>query len=210
MRSRFRPLAAALLTSAPCAAMQAKAVDIVTWAYDLGTFTQPVARFYGHAFHDFDLNQAGLQLAGVPGTVLATDRFYDDHAFVISGSSFSSITATIDLGSMFDISDLQVRLYSGTLATTTTGPAGPALIQAWSSRDLVASGGDGDVQVIALVTLGSGSYVLEVRGNITGTNGGAYSGVFSLAPVPEPGPIAMLLAGVGALGFLRRRNGSNA
>jgi PEP-CTERM motif len=198
-----RPLAAAVLAGSLATA---QAADIVTGATDLGMLTSPVTLTYSHAFNDTDPLTAGLQLAGVPGTVLATDRFYDDYAFQIGGSFASAITATIDLGTVFDISNLQVRLYEGTLQTMATGPVGPALLAAWSAQNLIVQGsGSGDVQVIAPITLGPGSYLLEVRGNITGTSGGAYAGVLNLSPIPEPGAVGMMLAGLGMLGFMARR-----
>ena len=186
--------------------MPAHASDIVTGAQDLGPLSAPVTLTYSHAFNDADPLTAGLQLSGVPGTVLATDTFYDDYAFQVAGSSFSAITATIDLGSVFDISNLQVRLYQGTLQTTTTGVVGPALMAAWSALALTAQGsGSGDVQVIAPINLAPGSYLLEVRGNIVGSSGGSYAGAMNLAPVPEPASVALMLAGFGVLGFVARR-----
>lgn len=187
----------------------ANAADFVTRAQDLGTLVAPVTLSYSHSFNDTNLSLAGLQLAELPGsTVLPSDRFYDDYAFQIDGSTFNSLTATIDLGSWFDISNLQVRLYQGNLLTTTTGTAGPALVAAWSAQTLTAQSSGGDVQLIAPINLLPGSYVLEVRGSITGTNGGSYAGVLNLAPVPEPGAVAMMLAGFGLLGFLARRRGA--
>lgn len=197
-------LAAALATLLPAA----QAADVVTGATDLGTLTAPVTLTYSHAFNDLDPLTAGLQVAGLPQTLLSTDRFYDDYAFTVGGSFASSITATIDLGQLFDISNLEVRLYRGSLLTTTTGPAGPALVQAWQAVPVVATGtGSGDVQVIAPVGLDPGSYVLEVRGYVTGSAGGAYAGVLNLAaaPVPEPGALALLAAGLGVLGVAGRR-----
>ncbi len=187
--------------------LSAQAADVVTGAQDLGTLTAPVTLTYSHAFNDTNASLAGLQLSGVAGTVFATDTYYDDFGFQIGGSSFSSITATIDLGGSFDINNLSVRLYRGTLQTTTTGAVGPALMQAWSTNlQLAAQGsGSGDVQVIAPIDLSPGSYVLELRGNIVGTNGGSYAGVLNLAPVPEPGAMGLMLAGFGVLGFIGRR-----
>lgn len=50
-----------------------------------------------------------------------------------------------------------------------------------------------------------GSMYLTVNGVATGTNGGVYNGAISVTAVPEPETYAMMLAGLGALGFLARR-----
>jgi PEP-CTERM motif len=197
-----------LLTAAVASAFAASdvlAADIVTVATDLGAQPTPWAIQYGHAFNDLDPIAPGLQLAGVPVALTPTDRFYDDYAFSIGGSNFSSITATIDLASVLDIANLQVRLYQGTLQTASTGTVGPALLAAWSGLNLVVSGsGTGDIQVISPISLAPGDYLLEVRGNVTGSAGGAYAGVMNLAPVPEPAGIPLAFAGLGALAILRR------
>ena len=191
-------VAAALSTSEVCAA------DIVTGTTQYGAQPATTALLYGHTFLDIDPVTSGLQVAGVPGTLLPTDRFYDDYGFSIGGSDFSAITATIDLGSVLSIDHLQVRLYQGTLQTTSTGTVGPALMAAWSNLNLVVSGtGPGQVQVISPISLAPGDYVLEVRGNVVGSNGGAYVGMLNLAPVPEAGGVPLSLAGLGALALLR-------
>jgi PEP-CTERM motif len=189
------------------AALPAHAASIVTGAQDFGSLITPVTLGYTHSFNDTDPATPGLQLAGVPDTLLSTDLFYDDYAFTVGGSSFSSITATIDLGSVFNISDLRVRLYQGTLQTTTTGTAGPVLIAAWSGQNLVASGsGTGALQLISPMNLAPGSYVFEVRGNVTGVSGGSYAGVLNFAsPIPEPGALGLLFAGLGVVAFSVRK-----
>lgn len=207
MQLRRKAFARGLLAAALTAAlMPAQAENYVTRAQDLGSLTAPVTLSYTHSFNDTNTALAGLQLVELPGSsVLPTDYFYDDYAFQIDGSSFNSLTATIDLGTWFDISNLQVRLYQGNLLTTTTGPAGPALVAAWSAQALTAQSSGGDVQVIAPINLAPGSYVLEVRGSLSGSSGGSYAGVLNLAPVPEPGPLGMMFAGLGMLGFMVRR-----
>ena len=54
------------------------------------------------------------------------------------------------------------------------------------------------------VTLGAGTYTMTLMGTNSAAIG-SYAGNLALAPVPEPGQWAMLLAGLGAMGFMVRR-----
>ncbi|MBL8352816.1 MAG: PEP-CTERM sorting domain-containing protein [Burkholderiaceae bacterium] len=54
---------------------------------------------------------------------------------------------------------------------------------------------------------GPGTFVLEVSGT-AGAGGASYGGNIVAIPVPEPETYAMMLAGLGALGFLARRRKS--
>jgi hypothetical protein len=51
----------------------------------------------------------------------------------------------------------------------------------------------------------AGTYYLNVSGIATGSQGGLYNGAISVAAVPEPETYAMLLAGLGVMGFIARR-----
>lgn len=55
--------------------------------------------------------------------------------------------------------------------------------------------------------LAAGSYTLVVQGKANGKLGGAYGGVVyaETSPVPEPETYALMLAGVGLIGFVARR-----
>ena len=127
-------------------------------------------------------------------------QFYDDYLFTMSPGSVDTVASTISLGSLFGINNLQARLYSGTV-TTTGKPTG--LLEAWSTAiQITGNGYTGSMAVISPITLGAGSYVLEIRGDVVGTAGGSYAGALNISPVPEPQEWALLLAGLGVLGFV--------
>jgi len=66
---------------------------------------------------------------------------------------------------------------------------------------------DGAVDEFSLSTglLAAGNYYLQVEGSVIGKAGGKYSGDIAVSPVPEPETYAMMLAGLGLLGFSARR-----
>lgn len=191
MPAFFRtPLAAAL---AGLAAASAQAASVQTGNSLIGTVNVPQSLTYSHTFT--------LPLAGFDA---ANDTFYDDYLFTVGPASFSSLTATLDLGQVFNLSNLQARLYTGTTPTTGLPSAvGATLMQAWRGTS-----GSGSVVVINPIDLSPGSYVLEVRGRVTGSVGGSYVGVMNfapLSPIGEPNPYVLGLAGIGLVGFMARR-----
>jgi hypothetical protein len=136
-------------------------------------------------------------------------QFVDDFTFSLTPESgvFDTLAATIDLGNSFMISNLQARLYGG-LPPFSSG----SLIAPWSNAISFTNGGTtGETVVISPVNLLSGVYTLEIRGDVTGLNGGSYAGVLNImaqtAPVPEPETYSMMLLGLGLAGFaaLRRK-----
>lgn len=88
----------------------------------------------------------------------------------------------------------------------------------WSAgADAAVDGGDdmalgswGFTTVAAanVSTLAAGTYYFAVQGKGTGTTGGKYLLGADVTPVPEPETLAMMLAGLGAVGFLARRRQS--
>lgn len=92
------------------------------------------------------------------------------------------------------------------------------LVQLWASDgDAVYGAADADDSVIASLafdssavnqsfTLAAGNYYYEVTGTVNGQLGGSYLLSSAVTPVPEPETYAMLLAGLGLIGFsLSRR-----
>ena len=96
---------------------------------------------------------------------------------------FNTILATLSLvsnpdGILFNADD--------TVLGTSVSPGGNSLALSWGASS-------------------SGNYYLAVGGVSNGSQGGIYNGAISVTAVPEPETYAMMLAGLGALGFLARR-----
>lgn len=136
--------------------------------------------------------------------------FYDDFIFTIANASADAITSTIDFANVLGINNLQVRLYNlaGNPNPPVLGMPNGGVIEGWSQTFNLAPGTNQIVNVLGPKSLTAGSYVLEVRGNVTGSSGGSYSGVLNLAPVPLPAALPLLLSGVALLGGAARRGRS--
>ena len=136
---------------------------------------------------------------------LGSAGFIDDYFFQISPAQADVVSATIDLGGVYSISNLFARLYTlsanpGGLVTTTPGGT--------VDYGVITTNGPVTVVQINPVMLDSGSYVLEITGTSSGSLGGSYTGTLNLNAVPLPGPLALVLSGLGALfglNFFARR-----
>lgn len=63
----------------------------------------------------------------------------------------------------------------------------------------------GNSTSLAVNSVGAGSYYWAISGNATGNLGGIYNFTTNTAPVPEPETYALMLAGLGLLGFVGKR-----
>jgi hypothetical protein len=154
----------------------------------------PVSDFFGNT-----LGKASGTL-GAPADPGFT--FYDDYVFTVSSSTVDAASFLLNEGSTFAISDLQMRLYSTTGNTLPVLGDSPAGLQAGWSNPISA---DGTTSNLATTMLTAGTYVLEVRGDVTGQSGGSYAGLIDLQPVPLPAALPLLLSGLGLLGGLARK-----
>jgi hypothetical protein len=139
---------------------------------------------------------------GAPGF-----SFYDDYVFTVAAATVDSLTSEVDLGSL-SISNLEERVYSVAGNSTLPVVGSPAGFQTNWTTPVSVSGGlaTGMETVLNPTTLAAGTYVLEIRGDVTGSAGGSYSGVLDLQPVPLPAALPLLLSGLGLLGgFARKR-----
>lgn len=139
--------------------------------------------------------------------------FYDDYLFTVSSARVNSVTVTFDQLPESQISNLDVRLFSwnGTLENpATVGSTNTNRITLGSPSSTPFQGNPnpfaGGTRVdLPTQTLAAGTYVLQVRGVINGTAGGAYAGTVNTAPIPVPAAFPLLISGLGMLGLFRRR-----
>lgn len=113
--------------------------------------------------------------------------FQDVYSFSIGDpGSLSGNAVAINFGS-YDIQGLTVTLQDSSFAVIGSD----------------ASPSDG----FTFAGLAAGSYALNVLGYATGADGGFYAGGFiaDTAPIPEPETYALMLAGLGIVGFVLRR-----
>ena len=135
--------------------------------------------------------------------------FYDDYIIQIADSTVNALTSTITLGASSGISNLQVRLFAlpsdpsyGTNAALHISPGVPA-INAWSTA--ISSGSQTiTYSVLPDTALSAGTYVLQVRGLVSGTSNGSYSGVINTV-VPVPAAVWLFGSALGILGWVRRK-----
>ncbi len=186
----FAAMPAALLLASPLA----HSANVLTKVTSYGTVALPFTTGYSSTL--------------TPAQVTPTDLFYEDYRFTVADGTFSSVSATFDLGQIFSISNLQARLMVDpdptSMPTTPWNLTGASVLQRWSN--VVASGqGTGSVQAINPYNLPAGSYIFEVRGSVTGAAGGSYGGVFNIAAVPEAEGLLMAFAGIALVGLFGRR-----
>ena len=119
--------------------------------------------------------------------------FSDVYTFTLPSTSVvtGSITAVVGGTQDVDFSSITITGPSGSFAFSMINPDP---VEVWA---LPGAG----------VTLGAGSYSLTLLGSNSASMG-SYGGNLAIAPVPEPQPVALLLAGLGAIGFLTRRRKS--
>lgn len=134
--------------------------------------------------------------AGPANGSLGSAGFIDDYLFTIAPASVDAVSSTISLNGTFGISDLFERIYS-----LTDNSSGLVLTQPQGTVYYGDITNDGSATLVSInpVTLTAGSYVLELSGTVTGSQGGIYTGQLNLSPVPLPPSFPLLL--VGLLGF---------
>ncbi len=119
--------------------------------------------------------------------------FTDFFNFTAPGGAVQASVAaiSIDLIPFANINNLQVILFNGT---------GPMI------GSQVMAGPIGESSAMSNIALmGGNMYSFRVTGDVVGAPAGYYAFTAVAAPIPEPGTYAMMLAGLGAVGFVAMR-----
>jgi len=131
----------------------------------------------------------------------AVGSFVDVFTFTLSHAVNDTISSAVSLflpgigggDSSYEVENGTLSLYADTDANGQGG-----------SDVLLGSVGWGDSNgVLAVNNVDAGSYYWAVAGDAIGTKGGVY--LFSVNTIPEPETYAMMLAGLGMLGFMGKR-----
>ncbi len=141
-------------------------------------------------FGPHDLLEASFALPNTPGFVGA-GAFADLYTFTLASAEvLTSTVVTNNLGTLFSITGGQYTI----IDTVTLAPV---------SASFAFSGTTGSTS--HSVALAAGSYAYSLTGTVDGVVG-YYSLTSTTVPVvPEPTSLAMLLAGLGVVGFLMKR-----
>lgn len=162
----------------------------------------PGSYTYGYTHGALDNVIAGSVSTNYPSGF----EFYDDFVFTVANASANAITSTINFADILGISNLQVRLYNAAsqISLPVLGAPVGGVIEAWSTP-ISAGPVSGTVSVLSNAVLSAGTYVLEVRGNVTGNAGGSYSGTLNVAPVPVPAALVLFGSAISGVLAARRR-----
>ena len=147
----------------------------------------------------------GLTLvASLAASASAGAATYDLGALTESVTSFGPYTMSPGPYASFDTIDFSISKEENITFTGAPINSAPDMdissfyISLWGPGH-VELGGTG-VGGTAL-RVAPGNYQILVGADVDGTVGGEYSGSIQLSPVPEPGSTAMILAGLGLLGY---------
>lgn len=155
--------------------------------------------------HTIGASNAPFTIPGsVSGTYPLGFEFYDDYIFQVTGAVANNVTSTISLNNLLGLSNLQARIYSYTTLPQ-IGPVGGLVAQSWGTMFSCGTGCSGEQVIVNNTLLAPGTYVLEIRGIVTGTVSGSYGGALNVAPIPVPASAWLFGSALGIIGLARRR-----
>ena len=138
-----------------------------------------------------------ISLIGAPafGPPSFTDRIQFNLIGTGIGGSAVTLPLVLNAAQLIGINPLDLKLYAGVNGDNSGG-----IIQTFSQ---VSQG----TSFAFNQPLAAGTYHFDIVGTVTGSGGGIYN--VAIAAVPEPETYAMLLVGLGLIGFAARRRKNN-
>jgi len=134
--------------------------------------------------------------------VHAGDSFVDKFKFTIGNGFDSAASLTSTYLNSSKVKDLDITGFSLSMIDPVTS----AILTTYNGTSTTPVGSHVDTWQLTQLGLGSGTYVLEVDGNVVGNAGGSYASNLTVtAAVPEPETYGMLLSGLALLGMAARR-----
>lgn len=147
-------------------------------------------------------NTWGQYINGVSGATTQNKLFTDLYTFTVGGPAETSGTVSAGFTSTQDVYIGAFDIYNSANVLVVKG------------ENQVVSNGTNKNDFWALpdgATLSAGNYTLKITGQVLGSAGGYYGGGVSVtSAVPEAETTAMLLAGLGLVGFVGRRKAKKA
>ncbi|MRW88440.1 PEP-CTERM sorting domain-containing protein [Duganella sp. FT80W] len=134
-------------------------------------------------------------------SVNSSNSFTDKYLFTLTTNYDSSASLTSSYLKSSTIKDL---LITG-LSIVQYDPVTNAILNTYTGSNTTT--GITDNWELSASGLSAGSYYVEVDGKVVGNGGGSYGSdlTIGVAAVPEPETYAMLVAGLGLMGFVARR-----
>jgi hypothetical protein len=130
------------------------------------------------------------------------DSFVDKYKFTFNNTFDSSASLTSTYLNSAKVKDLDITGFSLSMIDPVTS----AVLATYNGTNTTGAGNHVDTWELTQLGLLSGTYVLEVDGNVVGNGGGVYASDLTVTPaVPEPETYGMLLAGMTLLGLMARR-----
>lgn len=176
-----------------------------------------IAAVLATGFH-FAAHASVMDLGVISGTETLSNttqpgQFTDFYKFSVPVSNAAAIaTTSILYEATYGTLVQSLNLYRGSFDTAASLPAIPISLPFITT--IAESNGWLITTLASSAILDAAAYTLVIGG--TGTGQAAYTGIISLTetprtlpPVPEPETYAMLLAGLGMLGFIARRRQKN-
>lgn len=122
-----------------------------------------------------------------------------------SSGDLAFVDGNLYLSSTFPVSDSLTQINTATGVGTAVGPMGVSNVYGLATNDNVNLYGVAGTSVYAVNTItGASTFLVNYGGHGLGVaNGTAF--FLEAAPIPEPETYAMLLAGLGLLGFMTHR-----